>query len=396
MDARGTVTKTEYLYSKVKDDILTARLKAHEKLPSKRELAEHLSLSVITVENAYAMLEEEGYIYSKPRSGFYVNELMIQSAFADPDEGGAEKTNSSLKAGGAEKTDSSLKSGIYIKTEAPMEMDLLPDDEILIAQSPSKLARYVRRILSERPEVMQMQPPHLGCAVLRNAIAGFLRRYRGMDARPANIIIGSGAEYLYGLLVQLFGRDLTYGIESPSYEKIEQVYLANGARLERLQMGKGGITSKALRDTEADVLHVSPYHSYPTGITASAEKRYEYLSWVHRRRGYIIEDDFDSEFAFYRKPIEPLFSMDRHQRVIYMNTFSKSISPSIRTAYMVLPDKLLEMYLLKLSFYSCPVPVLDQYVLAAFINDGAFERHLGKLRHARDFYSNQETFTVIK
>lgn len=384
MNARDGVNKTEYLYLKIKSDIMAGVLIAEEKLPSKRELAEHLSISVITVENAYAMLEEEGYIYSKPRSGFYVSELsnLIRAASAGRDAGSGRSGRSAdaqdLSAWASDAAQSDYTAAGHIARSAQM----LPEDEILAEQSPARLARYVRRVLSERPEIVQMRPPHYGCAVLRNAIAGFLRRYRGMDVSPRNIIIGSGAEYLYGMLVQLFGRNVTFGIESPSYKKIEQVYRANGARLDFLKMGKNGITSTALKSTQAKILHVSPYHSYPTGVTATAEKRYEYLAWAHENQGYIIEDDFDSEFAFYRRPIEPLFSLDHSQRVIYMNTFSKSISPSIRVAYMILPDPLLEIYDEKLSFYSCPVPVLDQYVLAAFIDDGAFERHLGKLRHA--------------
>lgn len=393
MNARDGVNKTEYLYLKIKSDIMAGVLIAEEKLPSKRELAEHLSISVITVENAYAMLEEEGYIHSKPRSGFYVSELsnLIRAAYAGRSTGVGRGDTSADRNASESHIDMQVSSAAQSGRAASgstgsgptaRSVQMLPEDEILAEQSPARLARYVRRVLSERPEIVQMRPPHYGCAVLRNAIAGFLRRYRGMDVSPRNIIIGSGAEYLYGMLVQLFGRNVTFGIESPSYEKIEQVYRANGARLDFLKMGKNGIASAALKSTQAKILHVSPYHSYPTGVTATAEKRYEYLAWAHENQGYIIEDDFDSEFAFYRRPIEPLFSLDHSQRVIYMNTFSKSISPSIRVAYMILPDPLLEIYDEKLSFYSCPVPVLDQYVLAAFIDDGAFERHLGKLRHA--------------
>ena len=352
---RSGRTKTVRLYELIREDILKGELREGERLPSKRDLAEHLSVSVVTVENAYAMLEEEGYIEARPRSGFYVSrpaglrsgaaqEMVLQKLPEDrPETGSADESNLYESAG---------------------------------------LARIIRRILSEQPDILLRKPPHEGCAVLRNAIAAYLGRYRGMRVQPSNIIIGSGAEYLYGMLVQLFGRQVIFGIESPSYEKIERVYRACGAMVEHLTMGRDGITSEALAETNAEVLHVTPFHSYPSGVTASGRKRTEYLRWAQQRGAYVIEDDFDSEISFFRKPIEPLYAMDTEGRVIYMNTFSKSIGPGIRVAYMVLPDALLQQYQEKLGFYSCTVPVFDQYVLAAFIESGGFERHLGRVRRA--------------
>ena len=314
MDSRKGKTKTVFLYDCIKEDIISGELRAGERLPSKRSLAEHLAISVVTVENAYIMLEEEGYITAKAGSGFYVNELSLMSA----------------------------------GHQEMREMQLLPEEKPKPGSEYSffpSFARITRKILSEKPEILAMKPPHLGCSVLRNAIAGYLRRYRGMDVLPSHIIIGSGAEYLYSLIVQLFGREIEYGIEKPSYEKIAQVYKANGAKVTGLEMGSDGIKSDALKSSEASVLHVTPFHSFPSGITATAEKRYEYLSWASEREAYIVEDDFDSEFAAPKKPIETLYSMDRNERVIYLNTFSKSIASSIRIGYMILPDKLLEKYM---------------------------------------------------
>jgi len=352
MDARGSRTKTIFLYEQIKNDIVSGALTAGEKLPSKRELAGHLSLSVITVENAYIMLEEEGYISAQPKKGFYVRKLNLPERNAPAME----------------------KPEFIADDEAPV-----PPSRAVRAYFPA-MAKIYRRILSEQPEILQTKPPHLGCAVLRNAVASYLRRYRNMNVQPSHIIIGSGSEYLYGMIVQLFGTELLHGIEDPSYEKIRRVYSANGASTDLLKMGAEGILSPELERTEARVLHVTPYHSFPSGVTAGAEKRYEYLRWAAGCGGYIIEDDFDSEYAFYRKPIDTLYAMDDSGRVIYMNTFTKSLSPAVRTAYMILPDGLLEMYTEKLGFYACPVPVLDQYVLASFIESGAFERHLNRIR----------------
>ena len=351
MKDRGKKTKTRFLYDTIKQEILSGKMAAGERLPSKRELAGRLGVSVITVENAYAMLEEEGYLVSRERSGFFVRELPMLPA--------------GKSLGGAVR---------YLPEEPAGEM---PPISIVPA-----MARITRRILSERPEVLAMRPPREGCAVLRNALAEYLRRFRDIPVQPENIVIGSGAEQLYGLTVALFGRGVIYGIEDPSYEKIELVYRSNGAKIERLAMGEDGITDEVLSRSGAKVLHITPYHSYPTGITASARKRYAYLMWAKDRDAYIIEDDFDSEFAYYRKPIEPLYSMDTEGRVIYMNTFTKSLSPAVRIAYMVLPDALMARYTERLGFHSCTVPVLDQYVLAEYLAEGAFERHLGRLRRA--------------
>ena len=201
-----------------------------------------------------------------------------------------------------------------------------------------------------------------------------------MLAQPECIVVGSGAEYLYGLIVQLLGRERVYGLEDPGYEKIRQVYAANGAVCELLPMGEDGIRAGALQKTRASVLHITPFHSFPTGITTSAAKRSDYLAWAAERNAILIEDDFDSEFSENKKPLQTLYSMDRHGCVIYVNTFSHSLAPSMRMGYMVLPESLMERYRQTLGFYSCSVPLFDQYVLARFISQGYFERHLNRLR----------------
>ena len=179
----------------------------------------------------------------------------------------------------------------------------------------------------------------------------------------------------------MLGRDLTYGIEWPSYGQIEAVYRGSGARVERLPIGPEGIESDALTHTAADVLHITPFHSWPTGVTAPAAKRYEYLQWASRRPGrYIVEDDFDSEFFMPGQPLESLYSMDKQNAVIYINTFSKSLTPSMRMGYMILPPALLPVYDERVGMYSCSVPVLEQYALAAFMDEGHFERHLNRIR----------------
>lgn len=337
-----------YLYKLIRSDIAENRIKPGSKLPSKRTLAEHLGVSVITVESAYRLLADEGYIVSKERSGYFV---------CSPD-------NMMLPA--VRKIQQHQDDGENPEIDADFPF--------------STYSKIMRQVLSHYGETLLTKSPHNGCANLRHAISDFLARYRGMSVSPEQIVIGSGAEYLYGMIVQLLGRDTVYGLEDPSYEKIRLVYEANGAVCEMLPLDRWGIATGSLQKTNAQVIHVTPYRSYPTGITAPAAKRFEYLAWAKDNDGIIIEDDFSSEFAVNAKPVETIFSMDRTGRVIYVNTFSKSLTPSMRMGYMILPERLAAEYEKKLGFYSCTVPVIDQYVLAEFIANGSFERHLNRMR----------------
>jgi len=237
--------------------------------------------------------------------------------------------------------------------------------------------------MSEYDRELFAKSPSKGCSILRNAIAEYLLRYRGMYAPPERIVIGSGSEQLYGIAIRILGTDKVYGIENPCYRQIKEVYSGYGVKLCELDMAQDGISDKALSDAKIDVLHVTPFHSYPTGVTAGISKRYAYLSKMYSAGGYVIEDDFDSEFYIPKSPIESLYSLDKAGKVIYINTFSKSLSPSFRMGYMILPEGLDKLYESTVGRYSCTVPVLEQYALAEFISSGSFERHLNRMRKKR-------------
>ena len=340
------------LYTAIREDILRGELRPGQKLPSRRALAEHLHVSVVTVSGAYEQLVDEGYLAAKPRSGYYVSAI----------------------------------SSLPQQTRQQTRLHLLPADPAAPQEQDgygfrySALTKLMREVIADCGTKLLEKPPHYGCAELRNAIADYLLRYRGMLAQPDCIVVGSGAEYLYGLIVQLLGRERIYGLEDPGYEKVRQVYAANGAVCELLPMSDDGIDAGALAHARASVLHITPFHSFPTGITTSAAKRSEYLAWAAARGAILVEDDFDSEFSENKKPLQTLYSMDRRGCVIYVNTFSHSLAPSMRMGYMVLPESLMALYREKLGFYSCSVPLFDQYVLARFISQGYFERHLNRLR----------------
>lgn len=357
IDNRDSESKYYYIYKKIKKDILSGVLKEDEKLPSKRSLAEHLGVSLITVENAYQLLKEEGYIEARERSGYFVCGIQVMERAED------------------------AKQQLHM---LPMEWGMggIEDAEVEHFQY-SIYFKTIRSVISEYGEELLRRSPNEGCAILRNSIAKYLLRYRGVFAQPEQIIIGSGAEHLYGTVVRILGNDKIYGIENPSYPQIQKVYEGTGAVCEKLKMGADGIESALLQQTRADILHVTPFHSYPSGVTATIGKRYEYLKWAEAQERYIIEDDFDSEFFMPGKPIETLFMLDNSQSVIYINTFSKSLSPSIRMGYMILPEHLLGRYQESTGGFSCTVPVLEQFVLAEFINRGHFEQHLNRVRRKR-------------
>ncbi|MBR7058877.1 MAG: PLP-dependent aminotransferase family protein [Stomatobaculum sp.] len=369
MEERGKKKKADYLYGEIKKEILGGTIRSGEKLPSKRSLAEHLGISTVTVETAYGMLQDEGYISSRDRSGFYVNPLRLP---VKPEMESGERTETpgggKLIPPGEEQSPRRIAAQTG-ETVAPVED--FPYTSLL---------RIVREVLNDYRDRLLLRPPNAGCMELRSAIAVHLNRYRGMQVRPEQVIVGSGSEYLYGLIAQLLGGETVFGLEEQSYEKIRLVYAAHGVSLELLPMDRYGISAAGLRDTLAGVLHVTPYHSYPTGITAPAVKRYEYISWAAERGAWLVEDDFESEFSVPRKPLETLYSMDRNSSVIYLNTFTKSLAPSMRAGYMVLPERLLPRYREKLGFYSCTVPSLDQYVLAEYISRGYFEKRLNHIR----------------
>ena len=253
----------------------------------------------------------------------------------------------------------------------------------------SIISKTIRKVLGKYGEELLRRSEAQGKYFLRTALKDYLRRARGIFVTEEQILIGSGAEHLYSLLAQILGRGQSFAVESPSYEKMQKIYEANGIELEFLEMGKKGIHSEALRKAKSRILHVTPFHSYPSGVTATAGKRREYLDYARRKNGFIIEDDYDSEFSALGKPEDSLFSMDERNSVYYINSFSKTIGPAFRMAYLLLPKERVEEELQKISIYSCSVPVLEQCLLTELLQGGEFERHINRIKRRR---RNSATF----
>ncbi len=379
------------IYEQVKNDIIEGRFVVGSKLPSKRVMAEAVGVSVITVQHAYELLAEEGYIYPKEKSGYFVSFDDKEIYTGTSGKGSFLSNRKALvkaqnyrkgalgsDAKGLSETDGSFSNGINDFKDADLKRRNMIENEPKF--SFSIYAKTVRRVLSEYDDYIMQKSPKAGMYELRSAIANYLIRSRRLDVSPDQIIVGAGAEYLYGLIVQTFGRDIIYGVESPSYQKIAKVYEAGGATLKLLPLGSDGIESEVLWESGVNLLHITPYRSFPSGVTASASKKREYLKWSSKNEGYIVEDDFESEFTPSRKPEETIFSLDKEGRVIYVNTFTRTIGSYARCAYMVLPLPLVDLFADKIGFYECPVPTVDQLVIASLIDSGDFERHINKVR----------------
>ena len=364
------------LYERLRDEMIRGDRKRGEKLPSRRQLSRDEGVSPITVEHSLELLVQEGYIEARPKSGCYV--LYRE---ADGFVGAGRRPEPAAWEPGGESA---------FSPENPAGATGAEGDPFLSAEGEedarrfpfSVLARTMRRVLSDYGERLLERSPGKGKPELREALCRYLGRNRGLRVEPEQVIIGSGAEYLYGLVVELLGRNRVYAMELPSYAKIEQVYRARGVRCELLPLGRDGIVTEALSASRADVLHITPYRSFPTGVTAGASKRREYLKWAERPGRFIVEDDFESEYSLLRKPEETIFARAEGQNVLYLNTFSRTVSPSLRVGYMVLPRHLAPVYEMKAGFYSCPVPVFEQLVLAELLEGGDFERHINRIRRA--------------
>ncbi len=341
----------EALYRCIREDILSGTLQPGDKLPSKRALAQNLEVSKITVEADYNQLLSEGFIRAQEKVGYFV-EAVEQRTVSAPQSVPAEESPKQeylldLTGGGTE----NFPFSVWTKLQ--------------------------REVMLDYGEKLLLPLPNQGIPELRLAIANHLAAFRGMHVDPDNILIGAGTDFLYNLLIQLLGRDKTYAVEEPGYGKIRKIYAAGGVACISAPMDEQGVLPKTLET--AQVLHCSPSHHFPTGLVTSVRRRKELLNWAKDGR-WIIEDDYDSEFRFDAHPKPTMQTLDGAGRVIYMNTFSKSLAPSIRISYMVLPPDLMKEFRRRLGFYSCTVPSFEQYTLARFLSRGHFEKHINRMR----------------
>ncbi len=360
LDPQGKMPLFEQIYQYIKSEITSGIYSYNTKLPSKRQLSSYLQCSVNTVQAAYDQLIAEGYITSKPKSGYYVCKL----------DGIISLKKESVTA---MRKDDSESNYLYNFSHHGVDLDSFPF---------TTWRRITKNAINEYDiDLLRAGDPQ-GNVNLRSSIADYLHNSRGVNCSPDQIIISSGTEFLFLFLIQIFNNDKIFAIENPGYEKLNLIFKSNRANFHTISLDEYGMIPEELFKSNADIACVTPSHQFPTGVVMPINRRLQFINWANEREGrYIIEDDYDSEFKYSGRPIPSMQGIDSGEKVIYIGAFSKSLTPAIRISYMVLPEHLMYIYKEKLSFFICPVPVIEQKILCQFINEGSFERHLNRTRN---------------
>lgn len=359
LEKNSEVPLYEQIYDKIRIDITAGKLPIGMKLPSKRKLGDFLAVSQTTIELAYGQLTAEGFISSVPRKGYYV-QAIEELSYVQP----VHKTEQPIPI-----------------TNETIDIDFSPGHIDTDSFPFTQWRRHAKDIIDNtNKELLLLGDPH-GDIALREEIARYLYHSRGVNCTPEQIIVGSGTEQLMPLVIRVLGIDATYAIEDPGYPLTHHVFYHNNREAIPIAVDEEGIDVQALHKSEATIAYVTPSHQFPTGTVLSMARRTALLNWASAKENhFIIEDDYDSEFRYVGRPIPALQGMDKGNRVIYLSTFSKSLMPSLRIAYMVLPDELLNRYRNAFIHYSSTVPRLDQHILAQFMKAGQFSRHLNRMR----------------
>lgn len=336
------------IYEYFKNEIINGTYKANTKLPSKRNLAKEYKISLNTVDNAYSKLLEEGFIYSKERQGFFVSDV-----------------------GELYVLDSKP---IHItKEEENIEYDFSYSG--VSEEFPYKIFKKISSNIFDNKDILE-KVDYQGYFPLRTQISEYLDKSRGFKADPSQIVISSGSEYLFQIIFKLISGK--FGIEDPGYNMLSNIMDTNDIKYEFISVDENGMDLEKLKKSKSDFCVITPAHQFPTGVIMNMQRRVELLNM--KKIEYVIEDDYDSEFKYSKRPVPTLKSIDVNDKVIYIGSFSKSISPSFRVSFMVLPFDLVEKYNKIFKFFICPVSIMVQKMLTAFIETGEFEKHLNRMR----------------
>lgn len=360
LQKENTIPLYEQLYIGIKNAIISQQLAVGSRLSSKRELADFFNISQTTVELAYAQLVAEGYITSKPRIGYFVEEIDELPLIT------------------------SQKLAVQLQ-----QAEVLPEKTYAIDFSSAKIdedafpfstwRKYAKDVLDIPFKHLLQTGERQGELALRIEIANYLHQSRGIDCNPEQIVIGSGTEQLLPMILKLFGDNAMLALENPGYSPIPRNQLEPLAI--PIDVDEDGLIVEQLQKTAANIVYVTPSHQFPTGAVLSANRRTQLLKWAAQAPNrYIIEDDYDSEFRYIGKPIPALQGLDQNDRVIYLSTFTKSLMPSLRVAFFVLPPTLVKVYQDSFNYYSSTVPRFEQHILANFMKDGHFSKHLNRMR----------------
>lgn len=371
LDVKSTIPLYEQIYEYIKTDIRNGKISCGEKLPSTRALAKYLEISRSTVELAYEQLLAEGYVEAEACRGFFVTQIEELYQWETAKETVAQK---------------------IIKEENVYKYDFSPRGVDLQSFPYGVWRKLSKEILSnDKSDLFQLGDSQ-GEYELRETICRYLYQARGVNCEPEQIVIGAGNEYLLMLLSTVLGKNRKIAFENPTYRQAYRLFENLSYDTCVVEMDRKGMCVDKLRKSGAEIAYVMPSHQYPLGIVMPIKRRMELLRWAaEEEERYIIEDDYDSEFRYKGKPIPALQGFDREDKVIYIGTFSRSIAPSIRISYLVLPKNLLKVYNEKSRFLSSTVSRVDQLIIQQFIERGYYERHLNKMRA---LYKNRHDIMV--
>ncbi len=342
----------EQLYRQLSREIIAGRLPSGARLPSRRGLSRHLGISEQTVGTAYDLLKAEGFLVSQPRRGLFVAGIKPLPAQALPQPSGAGQPRPPAP--------------VYDFSPQGADTRLFPTKTWI---------KLLRDSLMDHPELLGKGEAR-GEASLREALAAFLYQYRAVRCEPGQIIIGSGVDQLLGILGQLFPPGCSVALEDPGYPEAAGALRRQGHVPLPIPLDEQGPQMEALRASGAALLYITPSHQFPTGLSMPAGRRTALLHWAAEGERYLIEDDYDSEFRYASRPLPALQGMDGGQKVIYIGTFSRSLAPGLRAAYMALPRPLLERYEALRLRSGDTVSRFEQHALAELIRQGHYARHL--------------------
>lgn len=352
----GDTPLYEQLYRHISAAIQSGHVAPGEKLPSKRQLCAALGVSMSTVEAAYSLLAAEGYVIPRPRSGYVAAQVVPLAT--DP-------AAHALPAREVESLSSSPWD--YSFSTGAVDTSVFPF---------ASWARITKEAVYQNPELLQRGHPQ-GDLPLREALADFLAQYRGVRCRPDQVIVGAGADYLLSLVLQLLPDQRDIALEDPGYPAAYATALHHQRQVVPIPVDAEGMDPDALDRSGARLAYVTPSHQFPLGVTMPAGRRSRLLQWAYAGPDrYLIEDDYDSEFRHTSRPIPAMQGVDRRGRVIYLGTFSRSIAPAIRVAYLILPPTLLERYRREFPLAASTVSRFEQEALRRFLVQGLYARHL--------------------
>lgn len=357
------------LYEQIRADIFAGTIVSGDKLPSKRILSSLLGISMNTVDAAYQQLVSEGYLDVVPRSGYTVSRYFVSPTRSLPTQ------------------DQILLLPIHLRENTipkSTEIDFSPNGIDMDSLPIAKIRKTIRDVFDDFQSRLFENCEPEGAFALREALAGYLLSSRGLACDPQNILIGAGTDYTLQLLVQILSasHEITaIAMENPVYNKGFSIFTGLSIPVRLIPLDQYGIEMMSLHRSDANIVYTTPSHQFPLGIIMPVHRRHELLAWASQAKDrYIIEDDYDSEFRYSGRPIPPMRSMDSSDQVIYLGTFSKSIAPSIRISYLVLPDRLMQVFRAKLSYFNTTISHPDQQILARFIENNDFERHINRMR----------------